>query len=253
MQPHGRTFIRTASKIGGRTTSLYKISCRKCGNTDTVPIGTHSGTLPPEVISKKFIQRGWNVGHRIRDDMCPACIEGLKHKRKEQREQREDNVIMLPELPKELPSGPIKLADLKEIVTMAPQKAEPPPEMTKEDRRIIFAGIDDHYVDETNGYKPGWNDQKVATDLNVPVAWVRQIREDNFGPEVGEAINQEIKKLTAMLEAAVTLEGKALDMLAATTQKLTAFAKMHDDLELEAKTLREAITKAQERIMQWKK
>lgn len=250
MQPHGRTFIRSATRIGNRTQSLYKISCRKCGNTDTIPIGTHSGSLPPEVISKKFMQRGWNVGHRIRDDMCPACVEGLKHKKKE---RNEDNVIMLPELPKELPSGPIKLGDLKEIVTMAPLKADPPPVMTKEDRRIIFAGIDEHYVDESTGYKPGWSDQKIAADLNVPLAWVRTIREDNFGPEVGDAINQEIKKLQSVVESAVQLEGKIIDLLVATTEKLTAFAKMHDDLELQAKNLRETITKTQERITQWKK
>lgn len=250
MNPHGRTFIRTATRIGNRTQSLYKISCRKCGNTDTVPIGTHSGNLPPEVISKKFMQRGWNVGHRIRDDMCPNCIQSLKIKKKE---QREDNVIMLPELPKELPSGPIKLGDLKEIVTMAPLKADPPPVMTKEDRRIIFAGIDEHYVDENTGYKPGWNDQKIATDLNVPLAWVRTIREDNFGPEVGDAINQELKKLQMAVENAVHLELKVLDLLVSTTDKLKVFSKTRDELEAEAKAIRETINKAQERIMQWKK
>ena len=136
---------------------------------------------------------------------------------------------------------------------MAPLKADPPPVMTKEDRRIIFAGIDDHYVDESTGYKPGWSDQKIATDLNVPLAWVRTIREDNFGPEVGDAINQELKKLQIAVENAVHLEVKVLDLLVATTEKLKVFSKTRDELEAEAKAIRETINKAQERIMQWKK
>lgn len=72
-----------------------------------------------------------------------------------------------------------------------------PPEMTKEDRRIIFSEIDSHYLDEMRGYAKDWNDERVAKGLNVPQAWVRTIREDNFGPEQGDQVGVEVEKLKA--------------------------------------------------------
>jgi hypothetical protein len=69
--------------------------------------------------------------------------------------------------------------------------------MTKEDRRIIFSEIDSHYLDEKRGYAKDWDDLKVAAGLKVSVEWVRTIREDNFGPEKGNGIDDEIEKLRA--------------------------------------------------------
>ena len=87
-------------------------------------------------------------------------------------------------------------------VTPLSVKAEPPQPMTKEDRRIIFAKIDENYVDEMSGYSGDWNDEKVAKDLNVPRAWVSQIREDNFGPEIGEVVAQDVTLIQNEMEKA---------------------------------------------------
>ena len=65
-------------------------------------------------------------------------------------------------------------------------RAEAPRAMGKEDRRVIFAKINDVYLDEQSGYSKGWTDQKVADDLGVPVAWVAEIRERDFGKELNE-------------------------------------------------------------------
>lgn len=73
-------------------------------------------------------------------------------------------------------------------------KAEPPRQMTKEDRRLIFAKIDEVYLDESKGYSSGWSDKKVSSDLGVPSAWVRTIREENFGTE---GANEELISLIA--------------------------------------------------------
>ena len=79
--------------------------------------------------------------------------------------------------------------------------------MTKEDRRIIFSEIDSHYLDEKRGYAKDWNDEKVATGLKVSIEWVRAIREDNFGPEKGNGIDEEVEKLrVASAEAQKIIE-----------------------------------------------
>lgn len=78
------------------------------------------------------------------------------------------------------------------MVELATVKAEPPRQMTKEDRRLIFAKIDEVYLDESKGYSSGWSDKKVASDLGVPAAWVKTIREENFG---SEGANEDVKAL----------------------------------------------------------
>lgn len=57
----------------------------------------------------------------------------------------------------------------------------PPREMSRDDRRVIFAKLDEVYLDEKRGYDSGWSDHKVASDLGVPRKWVEIIRAENFG------------------------------------------------------------------------
>ena len=58
-------------------------------------------------------------------------------------------------------------------------KAVLPREMSKDDRRLIFAQLNDVYTDA--GYSGDWTDQKVATVLGCPRVWVVEVREEFFG------------------------------------------------------------------------
>jgi hypothetical protein len=51
-------------------------------------------------------------------------------------------------------------------------------------------------------YDKGWTDAKVASDLGVPLQWVRVIRDENFGDEVG---NEDIRKQLAEAKEALAL------------------------------------------------
>ena len=64
----------------------------------------------------------------------------------------------------------------------------------REDRRIIFEKLNEVYVSDKVGYGDGWTDEKVASDLGVPRAWVKLIRDENFGDEMA---NDEIKNKVA--------------------------------------------------------
>jgi hypothetical protein len=113
--------------------------------------------MAPEIIAKKFAQKGWTIRHRGGGDICPECDAKGKSSMK---------VIQMP-----APIGG------------AANNVETPNVMTKDDRRVIFAKLQDVYLDEARGYDADWGDQKVADDLKVPVAWVCTIRDENFGPE----------------------------------------------------------------------
>ena len=117
-----------------------------------------------------------------------------------------------------------------------------PQEMTKEDRRIIFAEIDMHYLDETRGYEAAYDDKRVAEGLKVPMAWVRTIREDNFGPERGEAINTELENLRSAKEDIDKSIAAMRDLWEEINKTLDAFVVRHNDLSNEAKKSRETAT-----------
>ena len=178
-------FIRTTK--AGKYYTGFRITCAECGAHRDL-LNTQSSRLPHEAAAQKFRNNGWIVGNTPRKDCCPDC-------------QR-------------------KGKDLSK--TIETPKAEPPRELGKEERRIIFAFIDDHYLGESDGYETGWNDEKVATGLGVPRAWVTMVREEFFGPETGSA-----EKIKAALDRLTIIEGD----VKAEREKIAAIKKAaHDAL-----------------------
>lgn len=156
--------------------AAYIFKCSECTRSEAVHVGKPSGSLNASFLIKKMRQKGWAVGLNASHDVCPEC-RGIGRRTKKTTEPETIDMSNV---------TPIKHADA-------------PPVMTKEDRRIIFSKIDEHYVDETSGYSDGWSDEKVAKDLNVPRAWVSQIREDNFGPEVGETVTKDFALISEQI------------------------------------------------------
>lgn len=163
-----REFQVAGERIEGQTRSVIRITCSKCGVITTLPMSKQGGSLPVEILEQKFRQKGWTVGHNDRHDLCPACAEKAR------------------------PKPALKIVDQP--------KADPPRQMERDDRRIIFAKLSEVYLDEKRGYAPGWSDQKVATDLGIPRKWVEDIRKENFGDvAVNEDMEQFRQEAIAML------------------------------------------------------
>lgn len=91
------------------------------------------------------------------------------------------------------------------------QKAEPPRAMTRDERRLIWAKLEEVYLDERSGFTAGWTDERVAVDLGVPRAWISTIREENFGPDHSVEVE---KALSTANELAVAIADLDRDMAA---------------------------------------
>ena len=139
--------------------------CSECSTVEyTGGTSKGGGRLPPEAVAKFFRNKGWHVGSNPRKDLCPACaVPTRKVVTKEPPMPHDTKVVEIKP----------KLNGVSEL---------PPREMTREDRRIIFAQLEEVYVDEATGYTADWNDEKVSKHLNCPRKWVETIREENFGP-----------------------------------------------------------------------
>ena len=104
----------------------------------------------------------------------------------------------------------------------AKKVADAPPSMTRDDRRIIFAKLNEVYVDEKVGYSQSWSDQRVANDLSVPRAWVTEIREENFGPD---GASEEVRGVVAQARALVEETRKHIDDIERTRQAIDDLSK----------------------------
>jgi hypothetical protein len=152
-----RDFDRTTVPNGdGRQTPAYRVTCAGCGVEGILKATGHTGTLPRDVIVKKFRQQGWTIGRS--SDRCPTCSKAT----------------VVPLKPKEIEMT-------KNETPLALVRADAPRVMTPADRRKVFRAVDDAWDERHARYDGGNTDKTIATTLNVPVAWVRDIRVEAFG------------------------------------------------------------------------
>jgi hypothetical protein len=200
----------------------YVIRCKGCPRTDTITAGM-GGKLAGQKAPITFTRKGWQVGKRADCDYCYDCVVKLKSIRH-------------------------KHAQEKPMATVTPitaARAEPPPELSKADRRVIFLKLEEVYTDEQTGYQKGWDDAAVARDLNVERAWVATVREENFGPEKSEDFTRvldEGKSLVAEARALLADTAKAQELFRAVTQASAKLDLRLTKLETELKDIAKRAT-----------
>ncbi|KQY27196.1 hypothetical protein [Rhizobium sp. Root482] len=175
------------AEVGGASLA-YQIRCGGCGGLAYYPLKRGVKKRTPESILQHFRGYGWDVGRTARLDRCPEC---LKRNPLFQQETK-----------------PMTTSQKGPAANVVALKADAPPTMTPADRQIVFARIGDFY--SGHGYTQGWTDKKVGADLNVPVAWVREIRDMMFGPEGSNPLLDEFLKGQAAFEreVAIVLESR---------------------------------------------
>jgi hypothetical protein len=237
-----RSFQRTSVTVDHRAVPAYAITCNSCGKQDKLISSKPSGALPAIMVAKKFIERGWIAGARVRDDRCPAC-QAIDKAPKKKIETAQ--VIEMAQPQKDLPK---EITILAEAPVVPAKRADPPPVMEKEDRRIIFAEIDTNYIDEQKGYAEGWNDARVAKGLNVPLAWVRELRDANFGPEIGTSVLDDVKKIDEVIERGKKFVARLDVLVELIDAKRAAIDKVYDEIKKDSGDAKAAIADLVKRV-----
>lgn len=176
----------------------------ECGECEAVDYYSKPAQKAHIVTEQHFRRKGWLIGKGPRADRCPACQAKKK-----------------PNL---------------RIVDMEAVKAEPPREMTRDDRRIIMFKLEDVYLKD--GYTAPWTDAAVARDLCVPRAWVEKIRDENYGPA---GSNPEIDEFLGMVIAVQTERQALLERAEALALEMKSMADRLGGLERTARKLEHEI------------
>ncbi|WP_298699222.1 hypothetical protein [uncultured Brevundimonas sp.] len=166
----------------------YRLVACRCGAEGRLRDRTRQG-MPGEMVERAFRRQGW-ARVKPAGGVCPEC-------------QR-------------------RKAAKPETIKEPPMAAEPPRQPTPDDKRRIREELFAHYLEDQGCWSGAHSDRSVAEALNVPFAWVSQMRDAlGFGPDVSEAAtawNAEIQalraELTATADRLLSEAAKTMDALA---------------------------------------
>lgn len=216
----------------GDTGPRHKIACTQCGAEGAIP---GSRLIPEDACMAMFRTRGWDIAKNGKRRICPDCCA----KGREVRRAINEAQKALDQEKSETRTG----KQQKEARAMTTRdtstvKAEPPREMSRDDRRIVFEKLNEVYVSEKVGYDKGWSDKRVSEDLGVPRAWVVQVRDEMFGPShESEAAGDMLKRIEAISSEVVSIKTEAATL----SDRLKKLFQNHSDLLAEARDLKRVI------------
>jgi hypothetical protein len=207
---HAQRFPDASLFEAGKYVQMRTISCSQCGKQDTIRDSTHNG-LPADTVANKFRQRGWRIGSRASNDACSACANAKAQKANSQVQMGETLMVM----PK------------PQLV------ADPPRQPTIVDRRRIMNALDVGYDAEAGRYHGEARDASIAEELDLPRAWVTELRSTLYGESerneadaareaLAKARDSEIDRLQGELNAAMELLARIDGELRQLKQKAAA-------------------------------
>jgi len=223
-------FIHTRQRAGNsHVVWVLQARCSACANDGFARMPGPAMTSCEQALAEQLFRKaGWRLGRARKYDVCPTCVSLDRQERSRAREERtrakladvfppELKLLAAPQMAAEQEGAPA-------TTDAAAPVAESPREMTRADRRIIIAKLEEIYLDEEAGYADGWSDQRVAADFGVPRAWVARLRDENFGPEASSA---QTRKLIAEARAVLAEADRRAAEMNALAAKLM---KARDDL-----------------------
>lgn len=181
-----RSYRHTTERRDGRIRHLFSIGCARCPAILRLAL---KPDFPCEAVAQKFRNRGWRFSERnARDHLCPDCIKAGKAPAVSENEVATMSKTEKALLPVPFPDSPLIL----------------PRAATMPEVRRILALVEGHFDEAKGCYLGGYDDERVAQELDLPRAMVAKVRDESGlvlkpSPEL-LALAAEIKAMGAMLD-----------------------------------------------------
>lgn len=170
----------------GRT--VQQIKCSACATTDgNVLVSGRAMAGNPQLVTF-FRRRGWRIDERKRLYLCAPCARTADIARRKSFIDPDKSVDPDIQLVKEaVMAAPLARAT---AILMAPVPAQIAPQGVKPNpspdsvlaKKMASDLMFENYDTSIPGYKPGWNDARIAKESGLSVEWVASRRQVDLGP-----------------------------------------------------------------------
>lgn len=175
------------------------ICCSLCDAVGVLPL--HS-LMPPEIIDKKFVQKGWELD----PNTCPDCV--VKRERAKaaakaaKKEQRIMNAVTNTK-----PAGALADNPALKAVSVDLHKA------TAKMHQLLAINFDS----DEGRYAEGWDDERIAKESGMSPAHVTEVRNVAYGelkePEEITSLRNDIKALHDLINETLITAQKEVNAL----------------------------------------
>ena len=195
----------------------------ECGTIEFVGMATG---MAPDIIRKKFGQKGWSFNHRG-FAVCPECST-----RRSRPALVASNTKPAPIVHAAIVPPPAHTPIAPPIATSAPiieapketkpMNTQPAAAMlSPASMRRVFNLLEEHFDAKLGYYAEGWNDRRVSEQTGVAMVHVTRIRDEAFGPIKADPELVAMQEKVALLEKAITA---ATDDLVALQKRIEIYA-----------------------------
>lgn len=164
--------VELLSRQGSGITA--RITCNQCSAHDEWNLAR-----PPEpnILKRHFIVRGWDIGKKA---ICPQC----KAKKKVSKAMAKPTPPINYGEPIVEPAAMVSARAQKPQRAAAanPSEASEASDAAKKAKRMIYMALEDYYDEVKKAYRNGHSDKSIAKEVGSSEAFVRSIRESDFGP-----------------------------------------------------------------------
>lgn len=193
--------------LDARNTPMALVRCDGCAAEITIRagfVGSHTtwgvaGSADLGPANKKLIAKGWRV--KSAHHTCPACIAASRIK-------------------------PEKEPEMTATV-------DPPRQPTPDQKHEIFGMLSSVYDRKAKRYQGCETDKTVAETLGQGIlwGWVKQIREEFFGPDGNEAADLIIAEITEKMKTIDQLSKAVIEGTERVNQDMTEIKLMQEDVQ----------------------
>lgn len=184
-----------------RLRQLVRVTCDLCGATDTHGLSTL--TMPPAAIAKWFRNRGWDVPANGKRATCPGCRKPTPGLTIVPDAPPEPEAPPPPESPPLPPAPPPTepeehdhpMHDAGQSPESPDPATAPPSARAFQQQRLLFQLLEAHFDVTGHCYTEGYSDDRCATETGLALSFVRQTRENAFGPLVDPGLRRLHTKL----------------------------------------------------------
>lgn len=175
-------------------TRCGRMICSECGEVGSV---NYTSLPPPELLDKKFVQKGWDLDPNI----CPTCVvKRKKAKAAAKKEQVKMNAISKP-------AGTLSENPVLKAVSADTHKA------TAKMHQMLSL----HFDGDEGRYADGWDDERISKESGISVVHVAEVRNVAYGelkePEEITLLRNDIKSLNELIGETLITAQKEVNAL----------------------------------------